>query len=1437
MPILHSSRRRFIFPLFSLTLSAGLFLSALGSASASAVADEQSESESAVAADLPATGSSSDKKPNKKQKAADKKKAASDKSTNRRLDSIEKSLEKLAKEMQALREAMAAPAVAPTVEPKTEPTAPAAQDQTPKAADARPVSVKLDSSWLNDVAWRSIGPANMAGRITDLAIHEQDPSLWWIATASGGLLKSTNRGVTIQHQFDREKVVSVGCIATDPKNKDVLWVGTGEINPRNSVSYGNGVYKSVDGGKTFTHKGLDSSYQIARILIDPNNTDTVYVGVAGRLYGTNSERGVYKSTNGGDSWEQVFFVDDRTGVIEMAMHPEDPNTMIVAMWDRLRDGFDSWPGAEPRPEGMDGYDPIRKWGPGGGLYKTIDGGKSWNKLTKGLPTGMTGRIGIDWQSKSPHSIYAIIDCAEIGKGPKPFDAFLGIVGTDNDGKPTVTHLLPECPAATAGVEVGDVLMTIDDSEVKEFDQLLDVLRKKKIGDKIQLTLSRGGAEVSVATKLTGRPGTSAQRAPTITLGASGKDQTDGIALERVTEGGPAEKAGLRAGDVIAQVDGKDVSDFRQFMTDLQQKFAGDKLKINALRGEEKLEVTVTLEARAQGGQQTAAQSNVFMGIQGQDATGGGATLTAITEGGPAEKAGLKSNDVVSKIDGKDITNYETLVSEIRGHKPEDKLKVTVKRGEKSVEVEVTLADRLGGSSSVRPYTYSYFGQTPNIQDQQGAKGLDYGGVYKSTDGGDSWQRVNSLNTRPMYFSVVKVDPSDDQRVYVLGVSQFRSANGGVTFTGDFGRRVHADAHDLWIDPADGRHMVIGGDGGFYVTNDYGDNWDHVNTAAIGQFYHVTISPRQPYWVAGGLQDNGSWAGPAISRNGGALNEDWINVGTGDGFVCRVDPNDPDLVYSESQNGSISRRHLATGERTSIRPPRVEGVTYRFNWNTPFLLSHHNSKIFYSAGNYVFRSLDRGNDLRAISPEITLTRRGSATALSESPRDPNVLYAGTDDGALWVTRDGGHDWKNITSNLGIPDPRWVATIEASTYVDGRVYVCLDGHRSDDEKPYVFVSEDYGDHFTSLHGDLPWGSTRCLREDIKNQNLLYLGTEFAMWVSLDRGLNWTQFNNSLPTVAIHEVAQHASINEIVVATHGRSLWACDVTGLRQLKAEHVSKDIALHNPTEVTRWRSEPNRGGTNRRYVGQNPASGARLWYSLPAKAESVAVRIENIEGQVISELKGKTEAGLHMLTWNLSQTAAPTAQPGQRGGDSTGGIRRGGPPADAGGDATAARPPRGTGGGGGGGRGPRPESGASAPTQEATATAGVQETNEGGQPAETEETGEAKQEESGEPDESATRAVTGRGGPGGGQAGGGRPPQGRQGLRGGRPVPNGRYRVVLVVDGKELPATTISVERDPNVAPNAIADEEYETRLLLDQQAAEDKSKAKAAGRGVWQDD
>ncbi|HKM53214.1 MAG TPA: PDZ domain-containing protein, partial [Isosphaeraceae bacterium] len=645
----------------------------------------------------------------------------------------------------------------------------------------------------------------------------------------------------------------------------------------------------------------------------------------------------------------------------------------------------------------------------------------------------------------------------------------------------------------------------------------------------------------------------------------------------------------------------------------------------------------------------AMVADVYLGIQGEDAETG-ARLTQISDNSPASKAGLQAGDIVLGIDTKTILGYQQLVEQIKGHKPGDKLTARIARKKELKEIAITLEARPGSQASkTHPFGSRLNSQVENVQAKQGKEGFQYGGVYKTTDGGDTWVRINSLNPRPMYFSQVRVDPSDDNRIYVLGIALYRSSDGGKTFKSDGGKGAHPDHHALWIDPRDGRHMILGTDGGFYATYDRMEHWDYLNTTALGQFYHVAVDMRKPYYVYGGLQDNGSWGGPSRSLHGsGPTNDDWFLLGGGDGFVCRIDPIDSDIVYYESQDGNMARRNLRTGEWARIQPKTAKGAPpYRFNWNAPYILSSHNPRIVYSAGNYVFRSVKQGDDLRPISPEITRTKRGSGTALAESTRNPEVLWAGTDDGALWVTRDGGIKWTNVADKLGLPGPRWVSSIEASRFVEGRAYVVFDAHRSDDDQPYVYVTEDFGQTWKSLNANLPWGSTRVLREDAVNPNLLYLGTEFAVWVSLDRGQTWHKLNNNLPTVAVHEIAVHPTAGEIVAATHGRSLWILDVVPLRQMTAEVARQKAHLFEPRPVVRWRSEPSKGspfGTgSRNFVGQNPPRGAQIYYSLSQKAEKVGLKIVDAAGKTVRELQAKGDPGLHRVTWDL-MTGPPRPQ-------------------------------------------------------------------------------------------------------------------------------------------------------------------------------------------------
>ncbi len=353
----------------------------------------------------------------------------------------------------------------------------------------------------------------------------------------------------------------------------------------------------------------------------------------------------------------------------------------------------------------------------------------------------------------------------------------------------------------------------------------------------------------------------------------------------------------------------------------------------------------------------------------------GFVLSRVVPGAPAELAGIKVGDTLVSVAGKAIRDIADVASALSGKKPGDKVPVVYKRDGKDVTVDVTLADRNKFTPAARPFAEMLGGQLPNVQGRQGKIGVETGGLYRSTDGGDTWTRINSINPRPFYFSQFRVDPSNDTFQYVLGISVHRSTNGASSFDVPRSSAPHSDHHALWIDPKDGKRMLLAGDGGLYITHDRMDTFRFTGNLPIAQFYHVAVDTNKPYRIYGGLQDNGSWGGPSMVRGRNPRLEDWVTISWGDGFVCRVDPNDPDTVYSESQNGGILRTSMKTGQQTSLRPRNVLGGLTRWNWNTPFILSSHNSRIYYTAANVVFKSIDRGRNLKAISGNITRTNQG------------------------------------------------------------------------------------------------------------------------------------------------------------------------------------------------------------------------------------------------------------------------------------------------------------------------------------------------------------------------------------------------------------------------------------------------------------------------------
>ena len=792
---------------------------------------------------------------------------------------------------------------------------------SPIRAQERLQSPTLDPEWVSAFHWRSIGPAAAGGRILRIAVVENDPKVWYVSTASGGLWKTTNNGVTFGPLFQHENTISIGDIAVSQSNPDILWVGTGENNPRNSTSWGDGVYKSTDGGQSWTNVGLRGTFQVGRIAVHPDDPDVVYVGALGRLWGPNEERGVFKTTDGGRTWSKVLYISEDTGFIELQMNPGDPDQLLAAAYQRRRDAFE-------------GGEPAISSGPESGVYKTVDGGQTWYEVTDGLPSGDMGRTGITYHRNNPDIVY----------------------------------------------------------------------------------LQTGGSRI------------------------------------------------------------------------------------------------------------------------------------------------------------------------------ED----------------------------------------------------DSNGIYRSDDAGESWHKVSDVAVRPMYYSQIRVDPSDDQRIYTLATRSHRSSDGGVTMTQDLATGVHEDSHELWIDPEDGAHMILGNDGGLFRSYDYGDNWDFLGSLPVAQSYSVCLSPERLYWVYTGLQDNGNWGAPSAKRgNRGAGNTDWLMISGADGFVCAVDPTDPTTLYYETQGTNLRRMDLATGATVSIRPQAEDEV---WSWEGPVHLSPHDSRIFFTAGKKVYRSYDRGENPWPISLDMSINEQGSGSAVAQSPMNPEVIYAGYTDGALWVTRDGGAMWSRIDENVGLPGPRFVDSIEPSRFAEGRVYVAFDGHRSDDDAPHAYVSEDFGVTWRSLNETLPAiGSTRALREDIYEENLLYGGTEFGVFASVDRGYSWTRINGNVPTNSVQEVAIHPVAGEIAIATHGRGIWILDVTHLRQM-TEARSEEPYLFDPAPGVLWGPRRIRRGDlygHDRFYAENHPDGVVIYYSLPDTAEEVTLTVHDTEGTVLRTLSGSdlgdqaTSDGLHRVIWDL----------------------------------------------------------------------------------------------------------------------------------------------------------------------------------------------------------
>ncbi len=886
-----------------------------------------------------------------------------------------------------------------------------------QAASSAGVSSPFDS-----LHFRPIGPAAMSGRITDLAVYEQNPAVYYVGTAHGGVWKTINNGTTFEAVFQTEGPLSIGDVTISQSNPDLLWVGSGESSNRQSVSWGDGVYKSSDGGKTFTNMGLRSSKAINRIAIDPRDNNIVFVAATGSLWGPGGERGIFKTVDGGRTWKQTLKVDDDTGANEVVLDPTDSRIVYATMYQRRRTQCC-----------------FNGGGNGSGIFKSTDGGETWTRLKGGVLDGPLGRIAVDVYRKRPNILYALIE------GPTP-------PGGGRGGR-----------GAGAGGEAGP-------------------------------------------------------------------------------EGAPA----------------------------------------------------------------------------------------------PAQAQGRGRGDAGA------LNNQPT-------------------------------------------------------------------GMYRSDDSGATWRKVNNANPRPMYFSQIDIDPTDADVVYVGGVGLHQTLDGGKTIATDVAEPIHDDVHAIWINPANPLHVLIGNDGGLAVSYDRAKTWAFLPNLPVGLFYHVSYDMAIPFNVCGGMQDNYNWCGPSEVRgSAGIANFHWTTLQGGDGFVVLQDPTDYRIAFSESQDGNIVRVDRVTGETMSVRPQPAPGEPpLRWHWDTPLLLSPHDPKVVYAAANKVFRSADRGLSWTPISADLTTGQDRDAletmgvkgsdiqfsrhdgvqawpaiVSLAESSKRPGLLYAGTDDGQLAVTRDGGKNWSQIVGNVpGVPKGTFVSEVVPSRFDEGTVYVTFDGHRLNDFETWIFASTDYGQTFRPVAANLKGEVVRTLTEDIRNPDVLYVGTDTGLFVTIDRAKSWQRLKANLPTVRIDEIAIHPRDNAMILATHGRALWVLDHLEPIQEFAAAQTADLKLFTPPSYAMFR-RPARDRNyefwgNQVFYGENPPQAAVISWHQKKPAGNLQLRITDGAGRLVRELSGPVldgvnREGIQSACWDLRVQPAPAPAPAATGRGQAPGGGRADQPGRQGGPAAAA---------------------------------------------------------------------------------------------------------------------------------------------------------------------
>ncbi len=861
--------------------------------------------------------------------------------------------------------------------------------------------VLVQSSRVKNLEFRNIGPTIMSGRVVALEVNSQDPTKFYVAYASGGVWYTDNNGTSFNSISDDWPTQNIGEIAMD-WNNGILWVGTGENNSSRSSYSGIGILKTNADGSNWKNVGLHDSHHIGKILINPENSNHVVIGVTGHLYSKNINRGVYVTKDGGKNWDRTLYINDVSGIIDMSETPGDFNIMYATSWEKDRKAWN-----------------FDEDGHSSGIYKSIDGGDNWSLISNdesGFPTGAgIGRIGI-----------AVFDK----------DIVYGVVDNQN----------------------------FRESTEKKVDQGLT------------------------------------------------KESFIGMTVENF-----------------------------------------NKISINDLR------------------------------------------------------AFLRSNRFPSKYKPdaikKDINDGKL--------KPDDLYRYLVNANSELFDTPIIGAE-----------------------------------VYKSENGGKTWTKTHDsfldgvYNTYGYYFGKIHVDPSNSQKIYTYGVPILTSDDGGKTFYRIGKENVHADHHDLWINPDKPGHLINGNDGGVNITYDDGKNWIKNNSTEVGQFYAINVDNQTPYNVYGGLQDNGVWMGPHNSLENKRWNMTgqyaWKGILGGDGMEVQIDNRNPNIVFTGSQFGFYARLDLDTGRRKSIKPIHELGNSpFRFNWQTPILLSPHNQDVLYLGSNFLHKSSNQGDDWETISEDLTSGGKkgnvpyGTITTISESPVKEGVLYTGSDDGFVYVSKNSGKTWKNISGNL--PEELWVSNVYASNHDEKVVYLSLDGYRWDNFSPYLFQSKNYGKTWESISSNLPDSPINVVIEDNVNEDILYVGNDHGVYISLDQGKTWEPFNKGLTSAAVHDLVIQEEKQHLLVGTHGRSIYLADIALIQNHDIDNQQSDIKIFDVKDVRfseRWGTKRS---TDKNYYTPS------LKFSIFSKSShNASFDIINNEKDILFSKSISLDKGYNFIDYNLT---------------------------------------------------------------------------------------------------------------------------------------------------------------------------------------------------------